>query len=93
MEEKEKVLKEMELAKQKLALFKAKIKAEIQVFITAMDLNDPHETEQSFKRIGELLGMHVYRGEPSTWSSLLGLIRHVNDLQARLERLESIERA
>ena len=85
---KEMVLKEMELAEQKTKLLKAKVKAEVQVFITAMDLNDPHETEESFKRIGELLGMHVYKGEHSTWGSLLGLMKHINNLRLALIEIE-----
>ena len=92
MQSKEEVLKELEETKRRLELVKTKVKAELQVFTAAMDLNADHEIEESFKRLEELVGKKTYFGEPSTWNSLLGLIRHINNLQASLQHLESIER-
>jgi len=92
LQSKEEVLKELEEAKRRLELVKTKVRAEIQVLTAAMDLNADREIEKSFERLEELVGKGKYYGEPSTWSTLLGLIRHINNLQASLQRLESIER-
>jgi len=71
------VEEELQEAKRRLELAKAKVKAEIEVFLTAMNLNDAEEVRESFRRLKTL----VEEGWAYSETSLPKLIKRVNELE------------
>ena len=82
---KERVERDLEFAERKLELVKAKIRAEVEVFLMALKLDFDTEVEESFKRLGELVGLGVFKHASRSVLSYLSLKETIEKLRRALE--------
>ena len=81
----ERLKAEVDLVERQLELVKAKIKAEVEVLLAAINLGLSREVGESLRRLAELVGFRAYEEPHSYPDSYLRLLERRDRLKRELE--------